>query len=94
MGVEGAGRGGGAGRDGSCRRQGCLASGPRARPLRPPPQKSPLKPNPSTWPCQGYESLRPYVAFHAALRSAFHAFVADLEVGWQRGTCMGRGVQP
>lgn len=26
-----------------------------------------------------YERLRPYVAFHAALRSAFQAFVAGLE---------------
>ncbi len=30
-------------------------------------------------PHSGYERLRPYVAFHAALRSAFQAFVQGLE---------------
>jgi hypothetical protein len=30
-------------------------------------------------PPAGYERLRPYVAFHAALRSAFQAFVHGLE---------------
>ena len=30
-------------------------------------------------PSAGYERLRPYVAFHAALRSAFQAFVHGLE---------------
>eukprot|EP00887_Chlorella_sp_A99_P005155 scaffold40.g5155.t1 len=44
----------------------------------------------------GAEALRPYVAFHAALRSAFHAFVADLEAS-ARGVvcvcvCVGGGV--
>ena len=35
---------------------------------------------PAARPCPaGYERLRPYVAFHAALRSAFQAFVHGLE---------------
>ena len=35
---------------------------------------------PAHLPCPaGYDRLRPYVAFHAALRSAFQAFVAGLE---------------
>ncbi len=39
-----------------------------------------LTPPPDTLtPCTEYERLRPYVAFHAALRSAFQAFVAGLE---------------